>query len=117
MKNHDELTHEIRHNFNELGKHAAVANEKLRVFLSGLGKADMIARINQLNLSDSSLVFLCEGIALKTEDYEICAAVEEIKKYRAAKWTKVKDEILKNTPTPPTSDLPTLNSQPQVLPS
>ncbi len=115
MENHDEIKHEIRHNFNEIARHATIANEKLRIFLKDLSKGEMIERINQLNLSDSSLVFLCEGIALKTEDYEICAAVEEIKKYRAAKWTKVKDEILQSPP--PATDMPTLNSQPHILPT
>jgi len=45
---------------------------------------DMVRRINELHLSDKSLIFLCEGIALEHEDYEICMAVEEIKKQRAA---------------------------------
>jgi len=69
--------------FLELEKHANVANERLRVFLMGLSQPDMIARINQLELSDKSLNFLCEGIALEKEDYEICMAVEVIKKERA----------------------------------
>lgn len=69
--------------FFELEKHAKAANEKLRVFLMGLSQPDMIARINQLDLSDRSLNFLCEGIALEKEDYEICQAVETIKKERA----------------------------------
>ncbi len=68
--------------FLELERHAKAANERLRVFLMGLSKTDMIDRINQLELSDKSLNFLCEGIALEKEDYEICTAVEEIKKHR-----------------------------------
>ncbi len=67
----------------ELEKHAKNANEKLRVFLMSLSPNDMIARINQLELTDRSLNFLCEGIALEHEDYEICMAVEAIKKARA----------------------------------
>ena len=67
----------------ELEKHAKEANERLRVFLMGLSQTDMIARINQLELSDESLNFLCDGIALEKEDYEICMAVEIIKKERA----------------------------------
>lgn len=66
--------------FRELENYADVAKEKLRVILRGLSKEDMIAQINELNLSDKSLNFLCEGIALETEDYEICAAVQEIKR-------------------------------------
>lgn len=66
--------------FRELENYADVAKEKLRVILRGLSKEDMIAQINELHLSDKSLNFLCEGIALETEDYEICAAVQEIKK-------------------------------------
>ena len=69
--------------FFELEKHAKEANEKLRVYLMGLSQTDMMARINQLELSDKSLNFLCEGIALEKEDYEICMAVEAIKKERA----------------------------------
>ena len=69
--------------FFELEKHAKVANERLRVFLMGLSQPEMIARIHQLDLSDKSLNFLCEGIALEHEDYEICMAVETIKKERA----------------------------------
>ena len=73
----------IKHPFLELEKHAKDANEKLRIYLMGLSQADMITRINQLKLSDKSLNFLCEGIALEHEDYEICIAVEAIKRKRA----------------------------------
>ena len=69
--------------FFELEKHAKKANELLSVYLMGLNPTDMIARINQLELTDRSLNFLCEGIALEHEDYEICTAVEVIKKERA----------------------------------
>lgn len=83
MKNLNKKIAEVKHPFLELEKHASIANEKLRIYLMGLSKKDMTARINQLNLSDKSLNFLCEGIALEKEDYEICAVVEEIKKERA----------------------------------
>jgi hypothetical protein len=69
--------------FFELEKNAKEVNERLRVFLMDLSPPEMIARINQLELSDKSLNFLCEGIALEKEDYEICMAVEIIKKERA----------------------------------
>ncbi len=69
--------------FFELEKHAKKANELLRVYLKDLNPTDMVARINQLELTDRSLNFLCEGIALEYEDYEICAAVEAIKKKRS----------------------------------
>ena len=72
--------------FFELEKHAKKANELLRVYLKDLNPTDMIAKINQLELTDRSLNFLCEGIALQHEDYEICTAVEAIKKERA--WVK-----------------------------
>jgi len=75
---------DITEPFLELEKHSKAANEKLRVYLMGLSQEDMVRRINELHLSDKSLIFLCEGIALEHEDYEICMAVEEIKKQRAA---------------------------------
>jgi len=93
MENHGKITKQIHKTFLELGKHAVAANEKLRVFLKDLPPADMIDRINQLNLSDKSLNFLCEGIALMKEDYEICAAVEHIKKERARKWNEAKEAL------------------------
>ena len=68
-------------------------NEKLRVFLMGLSNEDMLTRIRQLNLSDKSLNFLCQGIALENEDYEICAAVEIIKKERAVNSKNANLEI------------------------
>jgi predicted ATPase len=79
---------QVKQPFLELEKHARSANERLRFFLMGLSRADMKIRINQLQLSDKSLNFLCEGIALEKEDYEICVAVEEIKKQRAADLLK-----------------------------
>jgi len=87
----DEIKH-LRQPFLELEKHARDANERLRVYLMNLSQADMILRIGQLNLSDKSLNFLCEGIALEREDYEICIAVEEIKRQRAA--AKVSDKSI-----------------------
>ena len=75
---------ETKKPFFELEKHAKDANERLRVFLMGLSQPEMVARIKQLELSDRSLNFLCEGIALEKEDYEICQAVETIKKERKA---------------------------------
>jgi len=73
---------DIKETFLELEKHSKVVNEKLRIYLNGLSREDMKARIIQMNLSDKSLSFLCEGIALEHEDYEICMAVEEIKRER-----------------------------------
>ena len=67
----------------ELEEYAKVAQNRLRVLLRQLPKEEKIARIKSLNLTDRSLDFLCVGIALETEDYEICSAVEEIKKERA----------------------------------
>jgi hypothetical protein len=84
MENNEKVTKEVKESFVELDKRAKSANERLRVFLKDLGKADMKESIEHLNLSDDSLNFLCEGIALETEDYEICAAVTEIKKERLA---------------------------------
>ena len=103
MENHEKISKEITETFTELGRHAKVANERLRIFLKDLPKDEMIARINQLNLSDNSLNFLCEGIALEMEDYEICAAVEEIKRVRESKWMKIKEDLLHHTSsdTPP----------------
>jgi len=81
---HTERSEEIKVAFLELEKNAKATNEKLRAFLMGLSNEDMLTRIRQLNLSDKSLNFLCQGIALENEDYEICIAVETIKKERAA---------------------------------
>src|ERR1700721_27003 len=100
MEDHEKITSEIKNTFLELEKHATVANEKLRVFLKDLPPTEMIDRINQLNLSDKSLNFLCEGIALKTEDYEICTAVEHIKKERTKMPAPV-DASMPVLPEPP----------------
>jgi hypothetical protein len=80
MEKNEKNAKDMKQAFVELENYADVAKEKLRVILRGLSKSDMIARINDLHLSDRSLNFLCEGIALETEDYEICAAVQQIKK-------------------------------------
>jgi hypothetical protein len=93
MEDHEKITKQIKQTFLELEKHSTVANEKLRVFLKDLPPTEMIDRINQLNLSDKSLNFLCEGIALEAEDYEICMAVAQIKKDRAKTPTQVKEDI------------------------
>jgi len=85
MEQHENIKKEIKQTFVELEKYAAYAKERLTLLLRNLSPEDMIAKINELNLSDKSLNFLCEGIALETEDYEICAAVESIKKERALK--------------------------------
>jgi hypothetical protein len=76
---------DIRDSFLELERHSKVVNEKLRIYLNGLSRKDMKDRIIQMNLSDKSLNFLCEGIALEHEDYEICVVVEEIKRERSLK--------------------------------
>jgi len=90
---HTEKTESLKESFLELEKNARVVNERLRVFLMGLESAEMLNRIRQLNLSDRSLNFLCEGIALETEDYEICVAVEKLKKERAEHKTNDNVEI------------------------
>lgn len=69
----------------ELGDHTSEANEKLRLFLRKLPKGEMIARINDLNLTDDSLEYLSMGVALEHEDYEICAAVQAIQQRRKEK--------------------------------
>jgi len=73
----------IRKTFKELEMCTRSANESLRNYLVGSSAAEMLAKIRGLDLSDRSLNFLCEGIALEHEDYEICAAVEKIKSERA----------------------------------
>jgi hypothetical protein len=102
MENDSKITKEIKNTLLELGKHSAVANEKLRIFLKDLPQQEMIDRINQLNLSDKSLNFLCEGIALEQEDYEICMAVEAIKKNRSVAQKPI-DEVLPKSPVAPVS--------------
>ena len=83
MENLENVGSELKSTFLELEKHAKAVNEKLRIYLNDLSKKDLKERIIQMNLSDKSLNFLCEGIALEHEDYEICMAVEEIKRERA----------------------------------
>lgn len=80
MKKHEQITKEVKGAFLELEKYADSAVERLSVILRGLSKENMIAAIIELHLSDKSLNFLCLGIALKADDHEICAAVQEIKK-------------------------------------
>ena len=96
---HTEKTESLKASFLDLEKNAKVVNERLRVFLMGLDPAEMLNRIRQLNLSDKSLNFLCEGIALETEDYEICIAVEKLKKERAAH--KANDNVEIDAQIPP----------------
>ena len=85
MEDPEELINSIRKTFRELEMCTKTANERLRVFLNGLSIEEMKVKIRALNFSDKSLNFLCEGIALEHEDYEICIAAEEIKKERALK--------------------------------
>jgi hypothetical protein len=85
MEDREELRKKIKETFRELERCTRTANERLRLFLNGLSVEEMIIKIKGLNFSDKSLNFLCEGIALEHEDYEICMAIEEIKKERATK--------------------------------
>jgi len=110
MEEHQKITKQIKETFLELGKHSQIANEKLRVFLKDLPQPEMIGRINHLNLSDKSLSFLCEGIALEKEDYEICMAVETIKKQRADNWLKLREDLIQNPA--PAATLPQ-NTEPE----
>ena len=80
MEKYEKITTEMQQTFLELEKYADTAKDRIRGILRGLSIEDMIGRINELHLSDKSLNFLCEGIALETEDFEICAAVQQIKK-------------------------------------
>ena len=66
----------------ELEKYAAEAKKSLRLRLVGLTKAQMVTKIKGMLLSDRSLNFLCYEIALPTEDYEICMAVQVIQQER-----------------------------------
>lgn len=76
----DDLLELVKQPLHELEKHARIANERIRELLNGLSKEDMIDRIHQLQLSDKSLNFLSEGIALEKDDYDICVAMEEYKR-------------------------------------
>jgi hypothetical protein len=78
----ENIADDIKDCFLELERHSKIVNEKLRIYLNGLSGKEMKDRIIQMNFSDKSLAFLCEGIALEHEDYEICMAVEEIKRER-----------------------------------
>jgi len=75
----------LKKTFRELESRTKTANETLRLFLNGLTTDEMVVKIVGLDLSDKSLNFLCEGIAIEHEDYEICIAVQRIKKERAKK--------------------------------
>ena len=66
----------------ELEDYANYAKERLIIVLRGLSRDQMIDKINMLNLSDRSLDYLCNEIAMEHEDYEICAAVATIKMRR-----------------------------------
>jgi hypothetical protein len=66
----------------ELEDYAKYAKERLLVVLRGLPREQMVDRINMLHLSDRSLDYLCNEIAMEHEDYEICAAVITIKNAR-----------------------------------
>jgi hypothetical protein len=66
-------------NFTELEYYLPHEKEKVIGLLRGLPREEMITRIKQLELSETSLDYLCFHIALESEDYEICAAVINIK--------------------------------------
>ena len=83
MDDSEEIIQKRRKNRRELERYTKTANERLRIFLNGLSIGEMKTKIKDLNFSDKSLNFLCEVIALEHEDYEICIAVEEIKKEQA----------------------------------
>ena len=85
MEDDEQIIGDIKTTFRDLETSTKAANERLRVFLNGLSVEEMILKIRGLNFSDKSLNFLCEGIALEHEDYEICMAVEAIKKERGLK--------------------------------
>ncbi len=84
----EEIIKQVRATFRELEVCTKTANERLRIFLNGLSVDEMVLKMRGLNFSDKSLNFLCEGIALEHEDYEICIAVEIIKKERALRNSK-----------------------------
>jgi len=79
MEKHQKIANDVKQTFLELENNAKIAKDKIRIILRGLSKEDMIDQINELHLSEKSLNFLCEGIALESEDDEICAAVQQIK--------------------------------------
>ena len=79
MEKHQKIANDVKQTFLELENYADLAKDKIRIILRGLSKEEMIEQINDLHLSEKSLNFLCEGIALETEDYEICAAIQQIK--------------------------------------
>ncbi len=83
MEDNERLINDIKKTFRELENCTKTANERLRIFLKGLSIKEMVVKIKELNFSDKSLNFLCEGIALEHEDYEICIAVEEVKESAA----------------------------------
>lgn len=85
MEKHEKVTKKVTHTFNELESYTEAAKKRLIIHLKDLPKNEMISRINELHLSDRNLNYLCFGIALEIEEYEICAAVQAIQKERALK--------------------------------
>ena len=85
MENSGKMQKEHKRSAIELEHYASYAKERLLLLLKNLPQKEMIAKINELDLSDRSLEFLGTGIALETEDYEICAAVAIIKAQRGLK--------------------------------
>lgn len=85
MKKFEKVTKEVRYTFNELEKYTEAAKKRLLIHLKDLPKKEMIDRINDLRLSDKNLNYLCFGIALEAEEYEICAAVQTVQRERALK--------------------------------
>lgn len=85
MEEDEKIFGSIKTMFPDLEMSTRSANERLRLFLKGLSVDEMILKMRGLNFSARSLNFLCECIALEHEDYEICMAVEAIKKENGLK--------------------------------
>ena len=79
MENPNKIKKEAHKGYTELEHYPLHAKERIVRLLRGLPKDEMIMRINQLELSERSLDYLCFDIALQNEDYEICAAIINIK--------------------------------------
>ncbi len=66
----------------ELEQEVYIAKLGLMPFLKGLSTKDVIAMLNQLDLSDRRLDFLLAAVSIDSEENEICEAIKIIKNNR-----------------------------------
>ena len=67
----------------ELLESAEIVKKKVKDYYLGLSKEERIERMRELD--DSTILWICEGLALEMEAYEICADAQIIKIERGLK--------------------------------